>query len=127
MVSAPLQPTLEITMSNPIRIRIRFLGTHVQDRKDGSGSFYSFAFAKEDGSVFSLSANSDKLAGVDAGATFEVSGLAFEPALDAAGAPLRGKNGQAILTATRDGDADVDLRFIRNGGFRVHGLPGQQA
>lgn len=103
--------------------RARFLGAYPHEGQ--SGTFFSNAFALESGEMFSLSSNSNKLAGVDAGAVFEVSGLAFSPAMDAAGKALTTKNGDIVLNAKRDGDAEIDLKFVRNGGFRVSGLPAQ--
>jgi len=106
--------------------RVRFLGTYPHEGQ--SGTFFSNAFAVEGtGEMFSLSSNSNKLAGVDAGALFEINGLVFAPAVDAAGTPIKTKNGDAVLNAKRDGDKEIDLRFIRNGGFKVTGLPGTPA
>jgi hypothetical protein len=101
--------------------RVRFLGAYPHEGQ--SGPFFSNAFALETGEMFSLASNSNKLAGVDAGAVFEVSGLTFSPAVDEAGKALTTKGGDAVLNAKRDGDAEIELKFVRNGGFKVSGLP----
>lgn len=100
----------------------RYLGSypHQTGEGDGARSFYSHAFAltKTPG-VFSVTSNGDRFseAGIEAGAVFEVRGLALEPALDKDGVPLASKRGEPVLNATRV--ADVDFRLIRNGGFTI--------